>query len=92
VRRRDFVVDPAIPILFFGNSNRYFKSPLRVITVGKNPSNEEFPKDDPFSRFPEMRDNDANTPDQKKVNLANELRLFKNNLASLACALGLENV
>ncbi len=36
--------------------------------------------------------NDANTPDQKKVDLANEMRLFKNNLASFARALGLENV
>lgn len=34
---------------------------------------------------------DANVPDQKKVDLANEMRLFKNNLQSFAHALGLEN-
>jgi hypothetical protein len=49
---RDYVVRPAVPILFFGNSKRYFASPLKVITVGLNPSHAEFPSDDRFSRFP----------------------------------------
>jgi len=51
-RRYEFVVCPAIPILFFGDSERYFRSPLKVITVGLNPSAVEFPDDAPFRRFP----------------------------------------
>src|SRR5438876_683431 len=50
--RYGFVVHPAIPILFFGNSARYFESRCRIITVGLNPSSEEFPTGDRFSRFP----------------------------------------
>jgi hypothetical protein len=46
------LVLPSIPILFFGDSLRFGSSPLRVITVGLNPSREEFPRDAPFSRFP----------------------------------------
>ena len=48
-----FVVQPSIPILLFGDSQRYFRSPLRVITVGLNPSLCEFPADSPFKRFPQ---------------------------------------
>lgn len=50
------IVRPAIPILFFGDSNRYLSSPLRVVTVGLNPSSAEFPTDDRFHRFPAMND------------------------------------
>src|ERR1700674_3514038 len=46
-----FLVKPSIPILFFGDSNRYFSSELKVITVGLNPSRIEFPEKDRFSRF-----------------------------------------
>lgn len=49
------VVNPSVPILFFGDSERYFRSPLRVITVGLNPSGVEFPEDDPFRRFRRAR-------------------------------------
>jgi hypothetical protein len=52
---QSFVVRPAIPILFFGDSDRYFASPLKVITVGLNPSGVEFPETDRFLRFPEAR-------------------------------------
>ncbi len=51
-----FVVRPSIPILFFGDSRRYFGSGLKVVTVGLNPSDSEFPKKDPFLRFPKARD------------------------------------
>jgi hypothetical protein len=47
-----FVVHPSIPILFFGDSTRYFESPVTVVTVGLNPSREEFPAQDRFARFP----------------------------------------
>lgn len=40
----------AMPILFFGDIDAYLRSPLRVITVGLNPSNAEFP-DNP-EKFP----------------------------------------
>lgn len=45
-------VTPAAPILFFGNLDAYLTSPLRVLTVGLNPSLHEFPNDKPFLRFP----------------------------------------
>lgn len=46
-----FVVRPSIPILFFGDSQRYARSQLKVVTVGLNPSRIEFPVDDSFRRF-----------------------------------------
>jgi hypothetical protein len=46
------LVRPSVPILFFGDSRAYESSPLRVITVGLNPSKLEFPAGAPFSRFP----------------------------------------
>lgn len=51
----DFIVEPSVPILFFGDSNRYSRSKIRVVTVGLNPSKSEFPDDDRFRRFPEAQ-------------------------------------
>ena len=45
-------VTPAVPILFFGDLDAYLGSPLRVLTVGLNPSLHEFPSDNAFARFP----------------------------------------
>lgn len=45
------VVKPSIPILFFGNTDAYFASPIKIITVGLNPSRVEFPNEDRFFRF-----------------------------------------
>ena len=45
-------VTPAAPILFFGDLHAYRDAPLRVLTVGLNPSLHEFPADEPFRRFP----------------------------------------
>ena len=49
----DYVVKPSLPILYFGDLVAYEKSPLRVVTVGKNPSDNEFRsnKNDGFSFF-----------------------------------------
>ena len=47
----EVVVTPAVPILFFGDVERYSRSPFRVVTVGLNPSLAEFPSVDPFARF-----------------------------------------
>ena len=50
---QDGVVAPSMPILYFGNVPRYLASPLRVVTVGLNPSNQEFPTGRPWQRFPD---------------------------------------
>lgn len=56
------VVHPAIPILFFGDRERYLDSPVRIITVGLNPSHSEFPADERCKRFPAAaRLSDADT-------------------------------
>ena len=52
VSERTWCVRPAVPILFFGDMEAYRASPLRVLTVGLNPSLREFPIDQPFQRFP----------------------------------------
>lgn len=41
-KSQSFVVSPSIPILYFGDEVAYRKSKLKVITVGKNPSWNEF--------------------------------------------------
>ncbi len=45
-------VSPSAPVLFFGDADAYDESPLRAVTVGLNPSLEEFQAGDPFCRFP----------------------------------------
>ncbi len=49
------VVRPSMPILYFGDLERYVRSPLRIVTVGLNPSAAEFPSVEPFRRFPNAR-------------------------------------
>lgn len=46
------VTPNSAPILYFGDLDAYRASKLRVITVGVNPSGEEFPAHAPWSRFP----------------------------------------
>lgn len=55
-------VAPAAPILFFGDLDAYLASPLRVLTVGLNPSLHEFPSSDAFNRFPLIQDNGEREP------------------------------
>ncbi|MXW00874.1 MAG: hypothetical protein F4X59_08290 [Holophagales bacterium] len=57
-------VAPAAPILFFGDLDAYLDSPLRVLTVGLNPSLHEFPSVEAFSRFPLIQDNGERNPDR----------------------------
>lgn len=40
------------PVLYFGDRHAYETSPLRVMTVGLNPSDREFPMSAPWGRFP----------------------------------------
>ncbi len=47
----EVVVQPSIPILYFGDLDSYTASPTRIVTVGLNPSREEFPSGAPFSRL-----------------------------------------
>ena len=56
VGRQHWRVTPAVPILFFGDLDRYWTSPLRIVTVGLNPSLQEFPPGSPYRRFPLARD------------------------------------
>lgn len=49
------LVRPSIPIAWFGDLDAYLRSPLRVISVGLNPSRLEFPDHDRFERFPRAR-------------------------------------
>lgn len=55
-------VTPAAPILFFGDLHAYRDSPLRLLTVGLNPSLHEFPVDEPFRRFPLLESSIAPKP------------------------------
>lgn len=45
-------VYPSIPILYFGNYDAFSQSKTRIVTVGLNPSRNEFPNNNPFERFP----------------------------------------
>ncbi len=53
--QKPFVVTPSMPVLFFGDLPKYFASPIRIVTVGLNPSRIEFPIADRFLRFPKAR-------------------------------------
>lgn len=46
------IVYPSIPILYFGDRDACIKSRIKIVTVGLNPSFNEFPSDRPFARFP----------------------------------------
>lgn len=48
-----------MPILFFGDSEGFLDSSLKIVTVGLNPSLSEFPPSAPFSRFPDWDGEDG---------------------------------
>ena len=51
--RHPQIVPPrCAPVLFFGDLAGYRNSSVRVVTCGLNPSQREFPGDDPWLRFP----------------------------------------
>ena len=50
-RKHEWVVEPGMPVLFFGDILGFEASYPRVVTVGLNPSRHEFPKHAPFKRF-----------------------------------------
>lgn len=53
-----WLVEPSIPILFFGDLAAYTDSDIKIVTVALNPSNREFPTDDPFARFEDVGGDD----------------------------------
>lgn len=48
----DWLVEPAGPVMFFGDLTAFNSSHPRVATAGKNPSHREFPGEEHFTRFP----------------------------------------
>ncbi len=58
-----YVVRPSIPILYFGDRERYLNSGLRVVTAALNPSKAEFPESDRFLRFRMAGGNEGVPPD-----------------------------
>ena len=51
----ELVVKNSFPIVWFGNMRKYFHSTIKVVTIGLNPSNKEFPNYNPELRFPGAR-------------------------------------
>ena len=49
------IVKDSFPIVWFGNTRRYFHSKIKVVTIGLNPSKREFPDHNPDLRFPGAR-------------------------------------
>jgi len=60
----------AIPILWFGDLEAYRKSPIKILTVGINPSDIEFKNNkggiELNFRFPDSTEIDLNNPDYQK--------------------------
>lgn len=45
------IIHDSIPVIWFGNLDNYLKSPKKIVTVGLNPSNKEFPENNRWLRF-----------------------------------------
>lgn len=69
---KSFVVKPSLPILYFEDLIKYNNSTIKVITLGKNPSDNEFrdSKTDLFSfvRFPKWRSTEKNLGETLNAN------------------------
>ena len=51
----EIIVKDSFPIVWFGNTQKFFCSKVKVITIGLNPSFREFPNADSELRFPGAR-------------------------------------
>ena len=51
-KAKTYVVEQSVPFFFLGDLDAYRKSHIKILTVGKNPSINEFKKADPFENFP----------------------------------------
>lgn len=65
----DVVTHKSRPIAWFGDTAAYATSPLRVMTSGLNPSQVEFPTEDPDRRFPAA--SGVTAPDQRYLSSLN---------------------
>jgi hypothetical protein len=72
---RKVITYPSIPVLYFGDYNQYQKSYPKIITVGLNPSHNEFPTDSRFTRF-----NEAEKLDVSNTLSENEVTTYLNSL------------
>ena len=52
----EVIVNDSFPIVWFGDMRRFCHSKIKVVTIGLNPSNSEFPIDNPELRFPEAHE------------------------------------
>lgn len=66
-------VKSSVPILFFGDYQKYQSAMTRILTVGLNPSLHEFPTDDPLKRFSLLK---GNLPRDPKLYLRSMSRYF----------------
>jgi hypothetical protein len=51
IESQEYITYPSIPVIYFGDYSQYQISYPKVITVGLNPPNNEFPSSSPFDRF-----------------------------------------
>jgi hypothetical protein len=58
-KKYEWIVKPAIPILFFGNVTEYLKSDIKMITVALNPSDKEFDERRFCFKSNKLNENDA---------------------------------
>jgi hypothetical protein len=72
-----FVPEVCAPVLYFGDAEAYRSSELRVVTVGLNPSDREFPADDPWKRFPGGQDRSTYLPSLNQYFHTAPLNWFK---------------
>lgn len=74
IQDKEYVLNPAIPILYLGDVNAYLTSTIKIVTVGKNPSFIEFCRLESqsysFFRFPEW---------ESKHNLSQALNSYFDN-------------
>lgn len=66
------VVENSIPVLYFGNEAAYTASPIKVITVALNPSDNEFPEQNRTERFAYAFENTMDFSDTKYRDTLND--------------------
>jgi len=93
--QESFVVKPSLPVLYFGDLIKFNNSEIKVITVGKNPSDNEFriTRADRFSfvRFPKWRSKEENLVESlnayfKTIPLKNWFSSFEPILNGMSCS------
>ena len=72
----DFVVSPSIPVVWFGDIEKYQQSPKRILTISLNPSLHEFPQSPEQPRFDIVDFSNSNAIDALYTTLN---RYFYNN-------------